>query len=123
MTTYAPGITKTFTSTWSNPADLIQNGGVRMTDPISSTTLRTPPSLGPAATDARETALRKQAEQLESLLFAQLLSVSGTGSPSPAGGGETQFDSFLRQAQADAVSQSGQTGLAEAIYRSLAKRV
>ena len=91
-----------------------------MTDPIASTTLRMP--VAPGAPDPREAALRKQAEQLEGLLFAQLLSVSGTGSPSPAGGGETQFDSFLRQAQADAVAQSGQTGLAEAIYRSLSKR-
>ncbi len=70
----------------------------------------------------REAALRKQAVELEAFLFAELLRVSNTGSPSPAGGGETQFDSFLRQAQAESVAKSGQTGLAEAIYRSLAGR-
>lgn len=70
----------------------------------------------------RQAALRAQAVELEAFLFAELLRVSGTGSPSPSGGGETQFDSFLRQAQAESVAASGQTGLAEAIYRSLAGR-
>ena len=73
----------------------------------------TPPS--------RESALRAQATELEAFLFAELLRVSGTGRPDPAGGGGTQFDSFLRQSQAEAVASSGQTGLAEAIYRSLAR--
>ncbi|SFJ12565.1 rod-binding protein [Jannaschia pohangensis] len=72
--------------------------------------------------DARDRVLRDQAQQLEAFLFAELLRVSGTGTPSPGGGGETQFDSFLRQSQAEAVAASGQTGLAEAIYRSLADR-
>lgn len=84
----------------------------------------TPPGILPTAAAApapREAALREQATQLEAFLFAELLRVSGTGAPSPAGGGETQFDSFLRQSQAEAVAGSGQTGLAEAIYRSLAR--
>lgn len=67
-------------------------------------------------------ALRTQAEALEAFLFAEMLRVSGTGTPSPAGGTESQFDSFLRQAQAEAVAASGQTGLAEAIYRSMLSR-
>lgn len=71
--------------------------------------------------DTREKALREQAVQLESFLFEELLRVSGTGTPSPGGGGETQFDSFLRRAQAEAVASSWQTGLAESIFRSLAK--
>ena len=75
----------------------------------------------PDSAGRREAALRAQAEQLEAFLFTELLRASGTGAPSPSGGGDTQFDSFLRQAQADAVAQSGQTGLAEAIYRSMAK--
>lgn len=78
-------------------------------------------AVGPTVSPPRDVAMRAQAEQLEAFLFAELLRVSGSGAPSPSGGGETQFDSFLRQAQADAVAQSGQTGLAEAIYRSLAK--
>lgn len=71
--------------------------------------------------DRREDALREQARQLEAFLFAELLRVSGTGAPSPSGGGETQFDSFLRQSQAEAVASSGQTGLAEALYRSMSR--
>lgn len=84
-------------------------------------TQRPEPPGGPESSE-RETALRKQAVELEAFLFAELLRVSGTGSPSAAGGGETQFDSFLRQAQAESVAASGQTGLSEAIYRSLAGR-
>ena len=93
------------------------------TDPRTTMTIfPTLPAPAPADPRARETALRAQATQLEAFLFAELLRVSGTGSPSPAGGGETQFDSFLRTAQAEAVAASGQTGLAESIYRSLAGR-
>ncbi|WP_371157934.1 rod-binding protein [Jannaschia sp. 2305UL9-9] len=67
----------------------------------------------------REAALREQATKLEGLMFAQLLQAADTGKSSPLGGAPSQFDSFLRQTQADAVAGSGQTGLAEAIYRSM----
>lgn len=67
--------------------------------------------------------LREQARALESFLFAEMLRVSGSGVPSPGGAKDSQFDSLLRQAQGDAVAASGQTGLAEAIYRSMAARV
>jgi len=79
------------------------------------------PSVAPqlAPTGRQDDMMREQAKQLEAFLFAELLRVSGTGRPSPGGGKETQFDSFLRQSQAEAVAASGQTGLAEAIYRSL----
>ncbi|WGH77504.1 rod-binding protein [Jannaschia ovalis] len=81
------------------------------------------PSVAPGAPPpAPEAALRAQAVQLEAFLFAEMLRVAGTGPPSPAGGGASQFDSFLRQAQAEAVAAGGQTGLAEAIYRGLARR-
>lgn len=85
------------------------------------------PTFGPTPpparieSSARETALHAQSVELEAFLFAELLRVSGTGMPSPGGGGETQFDSFLRQSQAEAVARSGQTGLAEAIYRSMVR--
>ena len=79
------------------------------------------PPVEASAPDARQAALREQAVQLEAYLFAEMLRVSGTGAPSPTGGGETQFDSFLRQKQGEAVAAGGQTGLAEAIYRALAK--
>lgn len=88
---------------------------------IEMSALPNVPGDSPTPARMREDALRRQAVQLESLLFAELLRVSGTGMPSPAGGEETQFDSFLRQAQAEAVAGSGQTGLAEAIFRSLAR--
>ena len=76
----------------------------------------------PNATPDPRPELRAQAEALEAFLFAEMLRVSGTGVPSPAGQSESQFDSFLRQAQADAVAASGQTGLAESIYRSMLSR-
>ncbi len=63
--------------------------------------------------------LKAQAVELEAFLFAEMLRVSGTGVPSPTGASDSQFDSFLRREQALAVSRSGQTGLAEAIYRAL----
>ncbi|SDZ06389.1 Rod binding protein [Jannaschia faecimaris] len=85
---------------------------------ITSTLGRTPPPLKGDPTDT----LRTQAQALEAFLFAEMLRVSGTGAPSPTGGTESQFDSFLRQAQADSVAASGQTGLAEAIYRSMLSR-
>ena len=66
--------------------------------------------------------LRAQAKALEAFLFAEMLRVSGTGTPSPTGPQDSQFDSFLRQAQSEAVAESGQTGLAESIYRSMLGR-
>lgn len=65
--------------------------------------------------------LRNKAVQLEAFLFEELLRVSGVASPSPSGGGDPQFESFLRRAHAEAVAGSGQTGLTEAIYRALAR--
>ena len=76
--------------------------------------------LGLPEPSTRDDRLREQATQLEAFLFAELLRVSNTGMSSPTGGGGSQFDSFLRQQQAEAVARSGQTGLAEAIYRALA---
>ncbi len=85
---------------------------------IAESPLEAPRPAAPSASDK----LRVQAEALESFLFAEMLRVSGTGTPSPSGGSDSQFDSFLRQAQADAVAASGQTGLAEAIHRSMMSR-
>jgi hypothetical protein len=79
------------------------------------------PSPGPTAPTAQQAALRDRAEKLESFLFEAVLKASGTGSPGLPGGSDSQFESFLRRAQAEAVAGSGQTGLAEAIYRSLAR--
>ncbi|MEM7491221.1 MAG: flagellar biosynthesis protein FlgJ [Pseudomonadota bacterium] len=68
----------------------------------------------------QDAALRDKAVQLESFLFEEMMRASGTSSPS-AGGGDSQFESFLRRAHAEAVAGSGQTGLGEAIYHSLLK--
>ncbi|UWQ21456.1 rod-binding protein [Jannaschia sp. W003] len=70
--------------------------------------------------------LWQQAVKLEAVLFAQMLDSAGVGGLSPPGGGSGagggQFDSFLRQAQAEAVAGSGATGIAEAIYRDISAR-
>ncbi|MEM7711079.1 MAG: rod-binding protein [Pseudomonadota bacterium] len=79
----------------------------------------TAPSSGPAPQGPDP--LREKAIQLEAFLFEELMRVSGVSSPSLAGGDESQFESFLRQAHAEAVAGSGQTGLSEAIYRSMAR--
>ncbi|WP_220750725.1 flagellar biosynthesis protein FlgJ [Jannaschia sp. AI_61] len=78
------------------------------------------PLVAPPSADAREAALRDQATAMETFLFKELLRASGTGAPSITGE-RSQFDSFLQEVQAQAVASSGQTGLAEAIYRSMAK--
>ncbi|MEM8825142.1 MAG: rod-binding protein [Pseudomonadota bacterium] len=84
---------------------------------ISSPSLT--PLAGPPAVDQPDP-LRDKAIQLEAFLFEELMRASGTSSPS-AGGGDSQFESFLRRSHAEAVAGSGQTGLAEAIYRSLVR--
>jgi hypothetical protein len=76
----------------------------------------------PSPPPAQEAQMRKQAVQLEAFLFEALLKASGTGVPGLPGGDESQFESLLQRAQAEAVAGSGQTGLAEAIYQSLARR-
>ena len=91
---------------------------------MTSAVLPTAPSVqpgGPESNTAQRDALRAQAEQLEAFLFAELLKVSGATTPSATGGQPSQFESFLRQHQAEAVAASGQTGLAESIYRSMTR--
>ncbi|KIT15691.1 rod-binding protein [Jannaschia aquimarina] len=70
--------------------------------------------------------LWQKAVELEAVLFAQMLEVAGVGGLPVAGGATgqagSQFDSFLRREQAEAVAHSGATGLAQALYRELAAR-
>ncbi|MEM7641610.1 MAG: rod-binding protein [Pseudomonadota bacterium] len=80
-----------------------------------------PTAISGAKLPAQPDPLREKAVQLEAFLFEELLRVSGVASPSPSGGGDSQFESFLRRAHAEAVAGSGQTGLTDAIYRSLAR--
>ena len=73
------------------------------------------------AQDTSRAALREQATKLEAFLFTELLRVADTGKSPLTGAPESQFQSLLREKQAKIIAGSGQTGLAESIYRSLAK--
>ncbi|TFL18959.1 flagellar biosynthesis protein FlgJ [Jannaschia formosa] len=85
-------------------------------DPTGATRLVAPP-----APDPKAQRILEQARQLEALLFAEMLKASGTGPPGMAGT-DSPFEGFLRTAQAEAVTSSGQTGLAEAIAASLMRQ-
>ncbi|MEF3048095.1 rod-binding protein [Pseudotabrizicola sp. L79] len=66
----------------------------------------------------------EKAKELETAFLAEMLNHIGleTQPDSFAGGiGEEQFNSFLRQAQAAALTEKGGVGLAESIFRSLVK--
>ncbi len=78
-----------------------------------------------SARPTREDQLRAAAQALEASFLAQMLESAGVGEvPDAFGGGEGegQFASFLRQAQAEEIAQSGGIGLAESIYASLLER-
>lgn len=84
-----------------------------------------------AAPPARDPVLLRKAQELESGFLAEMLKAmqpsKGEGDPrgSGFGGGigEEQFDSFLREGQARQMVRKGGIGLAEQIFRSLAKGV
>ena len=83
------------------------------------------PGPGPATGVPRESALRQAAEKLEAAFLSEMLKASGVGrTPDSFGGGagETQFASYLRQAQAEAMAESGGIGLAEHLFRALTER-
>ena len=98
-----------------------------MPGPISETAFA-PPTAGISASvsaELRERALREAAQAYEAGFLAEMLRASGFGQPRGTlggGAGEEQFASFLVQAHADALAERGGVGLAEAIFRSLAKR-
>ncbi len=72
-----------------------------------------------------EDRLRAATQALEAGFLAQMLDVAGVGAAPEAfggGAGETQFASFLREAQAREMARAGGIGLAEAIYESLLDR-
>lgn len=67
-------------------------------------------------------ALFKAAQQLESQFLAEMLKSTGFKGEQNAfsgGAGEEQFQSFLRDAQAERIVSSGGIGLAETIFKSL----
>ncbi|WP_372890253.1 rod-binding protein [Rhodosalinus sp.] len=66
--------------------------------------------------------LREAATGLEAAFLAEMLKAAGLGrTPDTFGGGagETQFASYLREAQARAMAESGGIGLAEQLFRAL----
>lgn len=70
----------------------------------------------------QDAALHKAARGLESTFLAEMLKYTGAGhTPQSFGGGigESQFASFLAQAEADAITKNGGIGLAKAIYTTL----
>ncbi len=84
-----------------------------------------PPAPDQPAAIRQQDALRDSAVALEAAFLDQMLKSAGVGrTPSAFGGGagETQFASFLREAQARAMAEAGGIGLAEHIFRSLAER-
>jgi Rod binding domain-containing protein len=65
-----------------------------------------------------------KAQELEAAFLAEMLAHSGLGESSgPFGGGagEAQFASFLREEQARMMAGTGGIGLAELIFRSMAR--
>lgn len=75
---------------------------------------------GPVPADIREAA-----QKLEAAFLAEMLKSAGLGKVSggfDGGAGESQFSSFLVQAQADAISQAGGFGLSEMFVKSLMEK-
>lgn len=73
----------------------------------------------------RDATLRAAAVKLEATFLAEMLKSAGLGETAATfggGAGEEQFTSFLRDAQAGKIAESGGLGLAESIYRSLLAR-
>lgn len=73
----------------------------------------------------QDVALRKAAQRLEASFLAEMLKSAGLGQSSGSfggGAGEDQFSSFLVEAQALAIAQSGGIGLAESIYNAMKER-
>lgn len=85
----------------------------------------TPGGLPGAKPSAREAALRAKSEELEATFLSEMLGHAGldAGEGEFDGGiGETQFASFLRDAQAKAIVKAGGIGLAESIFRALSSQ-
>jgi flagellar protein FlgJ len=97
-----------------------------LTAAVVSPTLLTPPA---GATSAAELAKRGQIKETSHKFEASFLSVmlgqmfEGTDTPAPFGGGpgEAMFKSFLTEAMAKKMTDSGGIGLAAAVQREMLK--
>ena len=77
----------------------------------------------PMPTD-RQDAMMEQAKDLEATFLAEMLGHVGLGTPRDSfggGAGEEQFTSFLKQEQARLMVERGGIGLAEAIFKTMAR--
>jgi len=92
-----------------------------MPDPAPALALRP----AAAAVPDRRARLEAAARDLEASFLAVMLAAAGLGRPreGPGGGGigEAQFASFLAEAEARAIAAKGGLGLAEALFRALAR--
>lgn len=73
----------------------------------------------------RDAALWQAAQKLEANFLAEMLKMAGLGTVSEefgGGRGEEQFESFLRNAQAELMVKSGGIGLAELLFETLKER-
>ncbi|MFN0113706.1 MAG: rod-binding protein [Paracoccaceae bacterium] len=71
-----------------------------------------------------DAALRRAAEALEATFLSEMLKSAGFGEARDGfggGAGEAQFASLLRDEQARAIVAAGGLGIAERIFRALAK--
>lgn len=69
--------------------------------------------------------LIEKSKELEAAFLSEMLAHAGLGTAAESFGGgigEAQFASFLRDEQARALAERGGIGLAEHIFRSLARR-
>jgi Rod binding domain-containing protein len=72
--------------------------------------------------DARETAMRRKAQELEATFLAEMLAHAGLTESEGAmsgGVGEAQFASFLRRERATTIAGHGGLGLAESIFEAM----
>lgn len=88
------------------------------------TQISTPHSSAPIAPQARDAEMWTMAKSLEASFLAEMLKSAGLGEARDSFGGgvgEDQFSSLLVDEQSRGIVETGGVGLAEAIYRSLAK--
>lgn len=74
--------------------------------------------------NARETAMRQAAQELEATFLAEMLKPMGAGASRDSFGGglgEEHFTTFLLQEESRAMVQAGGVGLAESIFQAMKK--
>lgn len=84
-----------------------------------------PPVQGSLKSQVNDRALLEAAQKLEATFLAQMLKSAGLGQARDSfsgGAGEDQFASFLLDAQAGKIVESGGLGLTEALFESLKER-